>query len=36
MATAAGATALALLPLLLHYAGTSYVPGVPAGPRRRS
>jgi Ca-activated chloride channel family protein len=30
MATAAGATALALLPLLLHYAGTSYVPGVPA------
>jgi Ca-activated chloride channel family protein len=34
IATAAGATALALLPLLLHYAGTFYTPGVPTVARR--
>jgi Ca-activated chloride channel family protein len=32
--TAAGATMLALLPLLLHCAGTSHKPGVPVAPRR--
>jgi Ca-activated chloride channel family protein len=35
-AIAAGATVLALLPLLLHYLGTFYTPGVPIGPRRGS
>jgi Ca-activated chloride channel family protein len=34
IATIAGATVLTLLPLLLHYAGTRYAPGVPKGPRR--
>jgi Ca-activated chloride channel family protein len=34
MAIAAGAAVLSLLPLLLHYAGTRYTPGVPAVPRR--
>ena len=33
MAVAAGATALALLPLLLHYLGTRWTPGVPPRPR---
>jgi Ca-activated chloride channel family protein len=33
LAIAAGATVLALLPLLLHYFGTFYVPGVPVRPR---
>jgi Ca-activated chloride channel family protein len=36
IATAAGATVLALLPLLLHYAGTSHRPGVPVTPRRET
>lgn len=34
MAIAAGAAVLALLPLALHYAGTFYAPGVPAGAHR--
>jgi Ca-activated chloride channel family protein len=34
LAITAGASMLALLPLLLHYFGTLYTPGVPAGPRR--
>jgi Ca-activated chloride channel homolog len=34
MAIASGATVLALLPLLLHYAGTFYAPGSPARARR--
>jgi Ca-activated chloride channel family protein len=34
MAIVAGASVLAVLPLLLHYGGTSYTPGVPAGPGR--
>jgi Ca-activated chloride channel family protein len=33
IAIAAGSTVVALLPLLLHYLGTSYTPGVPAGGR---
>lgn len=32
IAVALGATALAGLPFLLHYAGTSYAPGVPISP----
>jgi Ca-activated chloride channel homolog len=36
MAIAAGATVLAVLPLLLHYLGTFYAPGVPAGLRPSS
>jgi Ca-activated chloride channel family protein len=33
IACAAGATVLALLPLLLHYLGTFWIPGVPVGRR---
>jgi Ca-activated chloride channel family protein len=36
IATAAAATVLALLPLLLHYAGSSHRPGVPVTPRREA
>jgi Ca-activated chloride channel family protein len=36
LAIAAGAMVLAVLPLLLHYAGTFYVPGVPKGSRPRA
>ncbi len=34
IAAGAGAGLLALMPLLLHYFGTAWRPGVPAGPRR--
>jgi len=33
-AIALGSTVLALLPLLLHYVGTSYAPGTPTGSQR--